>query len=121
MVVAKSRRELCAFIADSIHMIVHGHIQGYDFSSFKVDPRAQDAVIYRLAVIGETANLLLKTYPGGNRTRGGFEKAFAAVQRDAQHPDSQHWNISLRIVRETVVRDLHHLASHIDKLEASTR
>ncbi|WP_420887281.1 HepT-like ribonuclease domain-containing protein [Burkholderia gladioli] len=33
----------------------------------------------------------------------------------------QHWNISLRIVRETVVRDLHHLASHIDKLEASTR
>ncbi|WP_230677828.1 DUF86 domain-containing protein [Burkholderia gladioli] len=88
MVVAKSRQELCAFIADSIHTIVHGHIQGYDFSSFKVDPRAQDAVIYRLAVIGETANLLLKTYPGGNRTRGGFEKAFAAVQRDAQHPDS---------------------------------
>ncbi|WP_413541063.1 hypothetical protein [Burkholderia gladioli] len=25
------------------------------------------------------------------------------------------------MVRETVVRDLHHLASHIDKLEASTR
>lgn len=37
MVVAKSRRELCAFIADSIHTTVHGHIQGYDFSSFKVD------------------------------------------------------------------------------------
>lgn len=56
MGLATSRRELCAFIASSSNTIVHGPIRGYDFSAFKVDPRARDAVIYRLAVIGETAN-----------------------------------------------------------------
>ncbi|WP_186266667.1 HepT-like ribonuclease domain-containing protein [Burkholderia gladioli] len=121
MVVAKSRQELCAFIADSIHMIVHGHIQGYDFSSFKVDPRAQDAVIYRLAVIGETANLLLKTYPVEIGRVEGLKRLLLLSNGMRNILIHQHWNISLRIVRETVVRDLHHLASHIDKLEASNR
>lgn len=42
MVVAKSRRELCAFIADSIHTIVHGQ------------SRTTISAVSRLTIVWET-------------------------------------------------------------------
>ena len=35
---------------------IRGYVHGMDLESFRSDPRTVDAVVYRLAVIGEAAN-----------------------------------------------------------------
>jgi uncharacterized protein with HEPN domain len=106
---ARNGGELCDDIRSSIDMIASSHVAGYDESAFKADPRAQDAVIYRLMVIGEAAGDLVDRH--GLQIQaidklGKIEPFLSDFRRMRDLLIHQHWKVSLRIVWDTIGQDL---------------
>lgn len=114
--------ELCSDILNAIELIDH-HF--FDFSPpllivFRNAYTPQDAIIYRLMVIGEAAGGLLSRYGPSvaslNTAAYDLVATLRAVRQMRDKLIHHYWKLDPRIVFQTVVQDLPALKNAIERL-----
>lgn len=106
-------RDEKAYLADMLESarVAADYIAGMTFEQFERDQRTQDAVVRRLEIIGEGARKILPD------TRDTLPQIpFDEIVRMRNKMLHVYWRTDLRIIWETVVKDLPELIAILDDI-----
>jgi uncharacterized protein with HEPN domain len=121
---SRSGVDLCDDIRRSI-LLINDYMEDYTTGKalpvmYDFDFKTQDAVIYRLMIIGEAAGDLLddhrKTVDSLSTEDYDIAVYLKAFRRMRDKLIHQHWTVDPMIVQDTVVNDLPPLKHHIERL-----
>jgi uncharacterized protein with HEPN domain len=106
-------RDERAFLGDMLESarLVEQFVAGYTLEMFVADRKSQDAVIRRLAIIGEAAK---KISPETRAALPGLPFEAMSGMRDIL--THVYWGVKLDIVWETATRDIPSLITSLEKV-----